>query len=613
MAEAVGLALGMAGLAGSFKGCIDVFTYFSSAQTLGKDYVILTTKFEIERTLLLQWAERVRLLHSDPDARFEEEAKRDAVSSILGTIKVLLDDGAELKKKYGLREEYIKATEKKDLQELGLTPLAASVGCAQVQRFANDFKSFSTQMSRAEREFRWVIDRRDKFEALVQDLAHLVTKLNDLMPDLAIIRAVWFRMMDDRRDRVAPRHARTLEWAFHPPEEDGVGRWDGLAAWLGSASTRYWVSGRAGSGKSTLMKCLCSESRVFEFLRQWAGAHALTVGSFFFWNLGTQEQKTQRGLLRAVLHCVISSNPPMIPKLLPRMWREVYGYDGRTRHTEDIDPPSDAELAIALDALPDSLKDRPLRFCFFIDGLDEYEGDYQNGIDFLNKLSRSPQIKIMVSSRPIPPCVTAFSTWPKLRLQELNSRDILQYIDDTLGSHPRTEVLRRRDPSGIAEIMQKLMARANGVFLWVVLACRSLHDGFDSCDQINELHARIEELPLELEDMFKHMLEKVSLRYREEAAKILRLAHHHEVHRRSVGGESSIAALPLALLDQVGLDPRQTGFTAMDLREKSAVCMEFEGRLRSRTGGLLELSVPSRCAGRLVQQTTTGSGGPRSG
>jgi hypothetical protein len=40
------------------------------------------------------------------------------------------------------------------------------------------------------------------------------------------------------------------------------------------------------------------------------------------------------------------------------------------------------------------------KFCFFVDGLDEYEGDHRDIIQIMDVLSASTKMKICVSSRP---------------------------------------------------------------------------------------------------------------------------------------------------------------------------------------------------------------------
>lgn len=58
-AEAAGLVLGVVALAGLFKDCVDLFSYIKAAQAMGSEYHLLETRLDIEKTLLLRWAERV--------------------------------------------------------------------------------------------------------------------------------------------------------------------------------------------------------------------------------------------------------------------------------------------------------------------------------------------------------------------------------------------------------------------------------------------------------------------------------------------------------------------------------------------------------------------------
>jgi len=69
--EAVGSAISIISLAGTFNDCIDLFSMIAIAKSIGKDFKILSVKLDIEKTLLLQWAEHVRLVHQDYDRRLD--------------------------------------------------------------------------------------------------------------------------------------------------------------------------------------------------------------------------------------------------------------------------------------------------------------------------------------------------------------------------------------------------------------------------------------------------------------------------------------------------------------------------------------------------------------
>jgi hypothetical protein len=75
MVEVVGLVIGVVGLAGvigAFMDAVDIFNDFTASRDLGRDYEILDNKIDIERTILLQWADHVRLLGPDCDSRLNE-------------------------------------------------------------------------------------------------------------------------------------------------------------------------------------------------------------------------------------------------------------------------------------------------------------------------------------------------------------------------------------------------------------------------------------------------------------------------------------------------------------------------------------------------------------
>lgn len=84
MAEAAGLAVGIAGLAVSFKACIELFDCFYTAKTLDRDFSILVTKLDIEKPKLLQWGEQAHILQPD---RRRPYANRDALLAALPIFK----------------------------------------------------------------------------------------------------------------------------------------------------------------------------------------------------------------------------------------------------------------------------------------------------------------------------------------------------------------------------------------------------------------------------------------------------------------------------------------------------------------------------------------------
>ena len=115
--------------------------------------------------------------------------------------------------------------------------------------------------------------------------------------------------VDDQFDGIADSY----DWIFHEPQTNRetntesppqklAPRWDDFASWLKSGHGVYWINGKAGSGKSTLMNHICGHSRKIEVLREWGSNRRLLTPTFFFWNAGSRLQKSIDGLLRSLVY-----------------------------------------------------------------------------------------------------------------------------------------------------------------------------------------------------------------------------------------------------------------------------------------------------------------------
>ena len=110
----------------------------------------------------------------------------------------------------------------------------------------------------------------------------------------------------------------SYDWIFDKPGTREMGTfkqanphmpaplWNGFAWWLESGHGVYWINGKAGSGKSTLMNHICSHKRRRELLQEWSSDRRLLTPSFFFWNSGSRQQKTIDGLLRSLIYQMLN-------------------------------------------------------------------------------------------------------------------------------------------------------------------------------------------------------------------------------------------------------------------------------------------------------------------
>jgi len=183
-----------------------------------------------------------------------------------------------------------------------------------------------------------------------------------------ILHKLYFEDIEDRHGRIAEAHRQTFKWIYCDPEAKNR-RWTSFVNWLEKDHGIYWITGKPGSGKPTLMKYLHSNPATVQHLERWASPHSLAMTSFFFWNSGSKMQMSHTGLLQTLLFKALSKHPSLIPKVFPKRWEvcSLFGEDTRCWGW--------SELTKAIELLVNE-QSVALRFCFFIDGLDEFDGDH---------------------------------------------------------------------------------------------------------------------------------------------------------------------------------------------------------------------------------------------
>lgn len=350
------------------------------------------------------------------------------------------------------------------------------------------------------------------------------------------------------------------------------------------------------------MKFIFDHEKTRQYLGEWTGNNKLTIAGFFFYHVGTEEQKSQSGLLRSLLHDVLQADHSLASELLPDTWREACSLEQDQRLTL----PSQTEMLQAFRSLA-RLNGKDRKFCLFIDGLDEFSGNLMDIVALVKDVAQASHIKLVIASRPLQPCVVAFSKYPQLRLQDLTHDDMMEYVEQNLIIHPYMKKLQGRDAPFAAELQNELVRKSSGVFLWLVIVCRTLLEGFGNFDRPHELEERIADLPVELTALFEHMLNKID-RYQAYAILLLRICENS-----SDLGSGDLDVLSFAVADDhefdaMKLDPS----SSRDRSQDHDTCLAFEARLRSRCCGLLEIdynprSVPAESSDSIDKDLGTGT------
>jgi hypothetical protein len=332
--------------------------------------------------------------------------------------------------------------------------------------------------------------------------------------DHAILDGLRYVGMSDRYEAVVEPHPTTFDWAFEDSKSEQL-PWDNLSVWLKTGRGVYWVSGKPGSGKSTLMKHIYDDRRTRSYLRNWADNQAtreapLCVASFFFWNSGTAEQRSQVGMLRSLLFQVLKQQPDLIPIIFPLLWATHYSSNVNKDGLTWVGDWSIKNLMASFKLLLAQTQ-VPINLCLLIDGLDEFEGDHEELADIFSELAESgiSNVKVCLSSRPWAVFKDSFRDCPSLQLHNLTFHDIELFVSDKFHSNSAFERLAKRDHQSATALITNIVKKADGVFLWVRIVVKDILRGIRNLDNFSLLWARLNTLPKDLEPLFAHLISKI--------------------------------------------------------------------------------------------------------
>lgn len=395
----------------------------------------------------------------------------------------------------------------------------------------------------------------------------------------AILRSLRSDVMEARRGAISLAHEKTFQWIFEPPQNDGnetPGKPPGanFVSWMeqDDADQIYWITGKPGSGKSTLVKYIVESGRLEGHLQRWAGETSVKTAVFYSWNAGTDEQRTEIGLLRSILHQYMTQMPDLLPAVCSRRWaiHRLFGTD-----PSKLPLWTKTELRQAFDALLPLARQSNYKLVLFIDGLDEFQ--VPNKFRFLLSFAETVRAeggKVCTSSRDWTVFADYFRTNPSLRLQDLTRGDIERYILDHLDQSVAYAELKESDAKGLERLVASVLNKASGVFLWVRMVTEVVVAGMEDGETIKELTERVDELPPDLCDLYQGIWDKLDPKGQTTVARMLRLL------------EASIGHLTAPMLFAAEQpDAEEALKMPMHALEKLVV-----RRLRSQTRGLLELS-----------------------
>lgn len=419
-----------------------------------------------------------------------------------------------------------------------------------------------------------------------------------------ILDALRILEMDARYDQISDAAANTFKWLMESQEvpEGHLDTDMSLATWLREGNGVFHICAKPGAGKSTLMKFLTEDDQEETHLQAWADGKQLITANMFIWKAGSPIQRSFDGFTRALLYQILTHRAldtellSLLPSLLPNHWRPHESQNSTTSTPIKINP---NKILLALDNLIKSeVLAAKFRFCFFVDGLDEFDDPVQKHDMIAGKLlswtrTEHGNVKFCVSSREENAFLDVLQSHQRLRLHLVTRNDIRTMVRHRLDQHRTFRGYSVGDSEGICE---QIVRRAEGVFLWVKLVLDEIWHDLEGLKSAAELRDTLNGVPDEFEALFERAWTSIPTRYLEEAHAVFLLICEESLGFPGIGWNLPSAYLCSFIGDILGSsdfpdDLQVRKRTKIDPTER---LRKFTARLRVLSKGLLEITRSTR-------------------
>ncbi|KAH7200979.1 uncharacterized protein BKA55DRAFT_309525 [Fusarium redolens] len=426
-------------------------------------------------------------------------------------------------------EDLIQAGNSRDGEALDLRDIVSPLG--------EDLNDLRNQVFTSAAELRYMIDNlqrqsNDDRDAWVESIEHIRTFYQvsqgtlQAMNHQCILDGISFPGMNTKRAILdeAPASKGTYEWMLYDesiPESHTHTLDLSFKLWLLQGHGIFHITGKPGSGKSTLMNLIAHHKEAKTLLNSWADGDGkkLIKAIVCLSKPGQSLEKSMEGLQRTLLYSILDqARQSLIPQALPQFWNPE-NWPSLKLRSDKKKRISKEDIEAALEAVLTNSSSN-YRFCIFLDGADEFEDiTFPKWKLAMRLLSwAGGNVKICVSSREEDPWLTRFPSGQRMRLHAVTRDDIRKAIENDILEHPDFQSFPQEDQLGF---IQEFIDEANGVFIWVKLVLKYVTEKLDHSEDLPQLYRTLSTLPKSLEAFYEKILNDFPEPDRKEAYTIL--------------------------------------------------------------------------------------------
>ncbi|KAF2793702.1 purine and uridine phosphorylase, partial [Melanomma pulvis-pyrius CBS 109.77] len=314
------------------------------------------------------------------------------------------------------------------------------------------------------------------------------------------LQSLAFKEMNMRGNDISQPTSTTCSWLLEH---------ESYQSWVSQQNGLLWIKGNPGVGKSTLMKYALHECK-----RQAPVNNELVIASFFFHGRGSPLQKSPLGLFRSLLYQILNQVPKLLHEFTS-IFKNKCDTEGEPGTNWDW---HQTELRDFLQSsIPPVSKVRPIRI--YIDALDECGEEVARD---LVKVFQCLISELPHTGRATLGICFSCRHYPIIALERGLTMCVEKENYDDIATHVRSELDREDlEQNDAQKLKEEIVKSASGVFQWVVLVVPMVLEFYRNGRSIDEILAKLRDIPKQLDDLYREILGKVKPEYRSETLQLM--------------------------------------------------------------------------------------------